>query len=290
MVNFENFYETVDPQDQYFDYCLWQYAPHCDTDNKFRSINLLIHSFATAGLDTDAVQLCHRIRSGLGINKTVWGVKQVDGQLSWELYFYDYQRLERSTSLEKLLNILEPTVQCPLQFDAKKPYFMFSIDIDNALLKRQRNLDEINIYIGNPSTAVSSGICYSLTKKGLQMNNLYYFFDRQRHWQDIVAKTFCSAHLRLPDIVIDELLWPELTDCQTIVVANKKHNDGLYFSRIGVSSLILFLKRCGYPNRLIDFIETNSDRLDHLLYDVGIDYVMEGNSITILKSAYYGFF
>ena len=32
------------------------------------------------------------------------------------------------------------------------------------------------------------------------------------------------------------------------------------------------------------------DRLDHMLYDVGFDYRMEGGRLNILKSAYYGVF
>ena len=86
------------------------------------------------------------------------------------------------------------------------------------------------------------------------------------------------------------LLWPELTDCQTIVVANKKNNDGLYFSRINIDQLIQFLNKCHYPQAIIEHAEKNRDQLDHMLYDVGIDYVMEDGNINILKSAYYGFF
>ncbi len=38
------------------------------------------------------------------------------------------------------------------------------------------------------------------------------------------------------------------------------------------------------------FLVENRSRLDHLLYDVGIDYRMEGDELKILKSGYYGFF
>ena len=52
--------------------------------------------------------------------------------------------------------------------------------------------------------------------------------------------------------------------------------------------LILFLKRTRYPGGLIDFVETNRGDLDHLLYDVGIDYVKTANGLEIVKSAFYG--
>jgi hypothetical protein len=290
MGHFEDHFELNTPSDEFFDFCLWEYPPQNAPLDKFKSINLLLHSFQTAGLSRESLKLVHDIRTQLGENKTVWGVKNVDGVLSWELYFYDYERLERDTSITKLLDVFKPNIHCPLNYDETTPYFMFSIDLDDKLISQKRGLEEINIYIGNPSTAVSSGICYSLTKEGLTLNNLYYFFDRKEHWEDIVNKTACSAHMSLTQLSIKDLLWPELIDCETIVVANKKNNDGLYFSRINIDQLIGFLKRCNYPLETIRFVEQHRNTLDHMLYDVGIDYTMKNGEIEILKSAYYGFF
>jgi hypothetical protein len=75
-----------------------------------------------------------------------------------------------------------------------------------------------------------------------------------------------------------------------IVVANKQNNDGVYFSRINVDQLVFFLKRLGYPDEMCQFVEAHRSELDHLLYDVGFDYRMEGDVMVILKSGYYGVF
>jgi hypothetical protein len=45
-----------------------------------------------------------------------------------------------------------------------------------------------------------------------------------------------------------------------------------------------------YPTGLVSFIEENRSKLDHLLYDVGYDYKMDGKDLMILKSGYYGIF
>jgi hypothetical protein len=81
-----------------------------------------------------------------------------------------------------------------------------------------------------------------------------------------------------------------MRDCKVIVVANKQGNDAVYFSRINVDQLIFFLKRMNYPGELISFIEKNRSKLDHLQYDVGYDYKMDGKDLMILKSGYYGVF
>jgi hypothetical protein len=165
---------------------------------------------------------------------------------------------------------------------------MFSIDLDEAVASGRAPLEIVNIYIGNPGSSVSSGICYNFSERGLRLDNFYFFFDAAREMEHIRAKIACSAHLDLPSFPMDQILWPELRDCGVVVVANKKHNDGVYFSRINVDQLILFLKRTRYPSDLIAFVETNRDDLDHLLYDVGIDYVKTANGLEIVKSAFYG--
>ena len=108
--------------------------------------------------------------------------------------------------------------------------------------------------------------------------------------QDIVSKATCSAHIDTTQIHIDQILWPELRDCEIIVAANKQENDSVYFSRINVDQFIFFLKRMSYPEKIVTFVEENRSGLDHLLYDVGFDYRMEGQELKILKSGYYGFF
>ncbi len=279
--------ESADPA---IDFCLWPYTAPSAPAAKLRSINLLNHSFEVAGANSRLFEVTQAIRHGFGAFNTVWGVKKRGDELSWEYYFYDYDRLDRTSSISRFLQVTAPYFDCRLVAQEGRPYFMFSVDLDDALLSRDRLLDEINIYMGNVGSEVSSGICYSQTEAGLRMDNLYYFFDAKRQWDDIVGKAACSAHLDLPELQIKQILWPELVDCQTIVVANKKYCEGLYFSRITVDQLLLFMKRLAYPTDLVLFIEKNRNRLDHMLYDVGIDYVMESGSIVPIKSAYYGVF
>jgi calcineurin-like phosphoesterase family protein len=107
---------------------------------------------------------------------------------------------------------------------------------------------------------------------------------------EIIGKAACSAYIDSTKTDIDQVLWPELRDCKVIVVANKQRNDAVYFSGIDVDQLIFFLKRMNYPGELVFFVEESRSKLDHLKYDVGFDYKMEGQDLMILKSAYYGFF
>ncbi|GLS43624.1 hypothetical protein [Methylobacterium brachythecii] len=280
--------ELTVPGDRYADYCLWDYQPVGPTAGRLRQASLLWHSFSVAGADARLYALCDALRAGLGPGQSVWGAKMRDGVTTWEFYFYDYARLERSVSIERVLAILAPFALCALRYSGTRPYFMFSLDLDDALVRGERGLERINVYIGNPGSSVSSGLCYGLTAATLVLDNLYSFFDATNEREAIAAKAACSAHLDLPNLDLDAILWPELMSCGVVVIANKRLCDGVYFSRIGVDRLLFFLDRLDYPTEIRDFVREERRRLSHLLFDVGIDYAVIEGRLTITKSAYYG--
>jgi hypothetical protein len=285
-----NIIEYCEDQECFFDYCLWEYKPVKPPAGKLRSVTLLYQSFETAGKQKRIYDIIEAIRNGIGYSKTVWGVKVKDGVLFWELYFYDYERIERSVSITKLTEVLKPFAKCDLVFNEGIPYFMFSIDLDESLTGSPGEFNKFNIYIGNTGCAVSSGLSYKLTLKSYEFENLYYFYNAHEEINDIKGKIACSAHMDLTKIKIDEIIWPELQECHCIVVANKRHNDGIYFSRIRIEQLLFFLKKLQYPKEIVSFIEDNRFQLDHLLYDVGFDYRMIDGRLQILKGSYYGIF
>jgi hypothetical protein len=282
--------ERMTAGEEFRDYCLWEYVPLAPHDGKFRSANLLFQTFALAGMPERAFDLVGAIREGIGSGRTVWGVKWRDGALGWEYYFYDYQRRERERSITRLQEILGPFAVSPVRANENLPYFMFSIDIDRALVLGERSLDEVHMYIGNVGSSVSSGICYSLTAGAMRLENFYFFFDARKQTKEIAAKVACSAHLDTTRVAMDQVLWPELRDCRVIVVANKQMHDAVYFSGIDVDQLLVFLRRMDYPPPLVAFVAEHRSSLDHLQYDVGIDYRMEDGKLVYLKSGFYGIF
>lgn len=276
--------------ERFLDFCLWEYTPVAPFESKLRAASLLFHSFDATGIDGRVFELIEAIRDGFGVSNTVWGVKKLGNDISWEFYFYDYRKRERKRSITQFLDIVHPFADCEIPVNENTPYFMFSIDIDERLVTGFRDLDEIHIYIGNTGSTVSSGIAYSVQTEGTRLENFYFFFDAKKQMREIVGKAACSAYFQDTQTDISQILWPELRDCSVIVVANKQNNDSVYFSRINVDQFIFFLKRMGYPDEMCRFVEAHRPALDHLLYDVGFDYRTEGNSVVILKSGYYGIF
>jgi hypothetical protein len=275
--------------DPFYDFCLWEYDPPAPSKNKIRPVNLLFNSFVFAGVDGRALDLVERLRQEIGMFRTVFGIKQIGDRLAWEFYFYDYRRGGRERSMTRVLVALAPFADCTVQPNENLHYFMFSLDIDNDLLVGERTIEEIHMYIGAPGSNVSSAFCYSVTPKKSRLENYYFFFEANQI-DDIAKKIAWSAQVDTTVVDINSILLPELKECKVIVIANKQQNDAVYFSRIKIDQLLFFLKMLGYPQPLVGFLEENRARLDHLLYDVGFDYRMEGKDLVVLKSGYYGVF
>ncbi|MDK9703138.1 MAG: hypothetical protein OEL20_08350 [Sulfuritalea sp.] len=285
-----SFLEYASASEAQFDFCLWEYPAARPCAGKLRSISLLAESFAGEQAGQRAMDMMLAIRRGFGASRTVWGIKQSGTEISWELYFYDYARTERERSIPRLIDIIRPWVSCDIQASEHSPYFMFSIDLSRELLVEGGDLKELQMYIGNIGSLVSSGICYGVTREQTRLKNFYFFFDARKEIGEIEGKICSSAYLDAENFSSDSVLWPELRDCEVIVVANKTDRDGVYFSRIKVGQLLWFMKRMEYPENQVRFLEDNMDRLDHMLYDVGFDYRMEDGRLKIIKSSYYGVF
>ena len=151
-------------------------------------------------------------------------------------------------------------------------------------------LDVVHVYVGNPGSAVSSGIAYAMRAGSTILENFYFFFDAASQLADVAGKIASSALFDDTRINVEAVLVPELRGCRTICLANKQTHDCIYFSGVDIDQLQWFLDWLQYPAAIIEFVRCNRDNLDHLLFDVGFDYRMEHGKLHIIKSGYYGVF
>lgn len=278
----------AEADDQLADFCLWPYEPLAPTARGLRSEAIL---WAAAQLDPAGERLTAAIRAlqhELGRGQIVWGIKQADGRLSYELYFYDYARAKRRVSLQRVLWCLAPFAPSRLSIPDERPYFMFSIDIEPQGLEARRPIDEVNLYFGNPSSDLSSGLSYRLTGDGLEFANLYHFFHTREDAAALRRKLVTSARLDAAEGIADRLLDPHKLGVVT-VIANKRHSDGIYYSRVRAPQMAGFIVDHRYPSPLVSFVQAHLNRFEHLYFDLGVDYAMVDGRLEVRKTAVYGF-
>lgn len=277
------------PDDPAFDYCLWPYDPPCPpAPGALQGSALLFQTFAHAGLSPRMLAVCDALQRRVGAFQTVWGVKHGPNGQSWEFYFYDYDRLLRGFGMGDFIAATQGLLTVTAPPADGMPYFMFSVEINAAHLDGAP-IDQIDAYIGNPGSDVSSGICYGVSAAGIEMRNFYFFFDADRHHDEIREKILCNAHVPQRAVHLPAILWPEVRSAQTIVVANKRHCDALYFSRINIDDLIYCQERLGFPEPIRRFARENRDRFAHLMFDVGYDHrPAPGGGVQAMKGSFYG--
>ena len=283
--------ERIRPGDPYLNYCHWPYQPPVDGVGKLRASSLLLKAVQQMPEAEWLMETIDVIQAAIGDFRSVYGIKQVNGQWSLEVYLYDYEREDRVVSIERLNATCDGHLLLPTTARRHIPYFMFSFDLDATVAKAGGQIDVVHVYVGNPGSTVSSGISYGFTDDptATELENFYFFFDASNR-TDIEDKVRCSAFLNDPCNLVETVLPTELMTCGTICLANKRTSNTAYFSGITVQQLLWFLNWQAYPDDFRQFVEQHELELDHLLFDVGIDYQIRDNDVQFVKSGVYGVF
>ncbi len=283
--------ERLRSGDPYLNYCLWEYTPVTDGEGKLRASSLLFQAIQGMPAAERLRQIIRGIQAAVGDFRSVYGIKRVADRWDLEVYFYDYQRETRVLSIQRLQNSLAGELQLPSSVSEQIPYFMFSFDLNEQVATAGGRIEKVHVYIGNPGASVSSGICYGFTDKPEppEFENLYNFFSGEDR-SSIEDKICCSVYPGNPQALLQTVLHEELRSCQTICLANKRHSCTVYFSGITVDQLCTFLHWQRYPENFVTFVHSHRALLDHLRYDVGVDYVVHKNDVRFVKSGIYGVF
>ena len=282
--------ERMKSGDPFLNYCHWPYDPPASGSGKLRPSVLLYKAVNEMPHSTWVTNSLQAIQRGIGDFRSVYGIKRIADQWALEIYIYDYERQDRLVSIARLQEATGGLLKFPQTVDPRLPYFMFSFDLTENAALQNGVLDVVHVYIGNPGSQVSSGIAYEFSASGRQLENFYFFFDAQKHQKEIVDKLECSVYCDAWRFSPDDLYRPELRDCHTICLANKRTCDTIYFSGVNIDQLLFFLNWQQYPDDYIRFVQERHHELDHLLYDVGVDYRANGAQIEFVKHGFYGVF
>jgi hypothetical protein len=272
-------------EDRFFDYCLQPYDPLRDPRGKLRSESLLWNSLDVATAPPSLDEALRAVQARAGRDMTVIGVKHHEGRIWWELYFYDRLKEDAAVHATSIIDAVAPWFRIGPQPRETVPYFMFSFDVhpDTA---EGGSVEVVNLYL--PYYQVQGGRSYKLSADRLEMDNVYRFLHPKTEIRQILHEIHQSVFVDFSRVSLARVLLPELIDCNRICVAKKRFADAVYYSGIDVGQLLFFLRTFGYPPAIVAFVETYRARLDHLRFDVGIDYTMQPDgSLTMTKSSYY---
>lgn len=274
--------------DRYFDYCLEPYRPRRPWRGKIRSENLLWHSLRVGSATETLRAPLEAVQRHVGHDLTVWGVKWDGSALWWELYFYDPRKESPEATLTSIAAALAPWVRVVPQLRESIPYMMVSFDVSPKSIA-DGAIREVNVYL--TGERAHAGRSYKARADGsVELENTYRFMEPKREIDEVLPLLTSSFFVDYSDPrVLSRVLIPELFACKKVCIAKKRTCDAIYYSGITVEQLLWFLEKFRYPEEIRAFVRRHHDALEHLYFDVGIDYRQEADGrITYRKSSYYG--
>ena len=279
-----------------FDFIMDSYPMSADPTGRPTSLDMFL---ATVPADSQHrstfAELADSLIGTLGPDRTVWGLKLDDTGVSWELYFYPHRR-EDADSPASFFEGARSTFESLVGWDAPRSIpknanlISFEFRIDEAGVSIPRELDIYHDVAGRSGMIVA----YQLNRDIYRLKNTYEVF-RLPDEADLLRARLDSSRYAYPEnagVAGDHWISAieSLRSCDLVWCSYKPDRDGVYAGRVDVSDLDEFLARYGYPQHLQDWVRGHLDQLDHLRYDIGMDYTIHDGQIQVHKTGFYGYF
>lgn len=270
------------PDDPFRDFCQWDYDPVTPPPpGTLQQAAFLAHSLDMAPECARLSEIFGRIRQKWQPFNTVWGVKSTAGQLTWELYFYDYDRAQRRCGIAALQDCLPDLFATDLSSADALPWFMFSVEFDATVLTS--GISSVDLYFEAEGGTISAGQSEIWDGKQRIAKNDYRFYHGAAHRMQIEHDLRDLPPLPAP-------LAPGRYDEEVFVISRKSHSNAVYFSRVTTQDTLCFARETGFHAGLVDALAKDADTMTPYRFDLGIDYLAGPSQGLLRRSAIYGIF
>ena len=287
-------------QEPLYDYTMRPYPAAVDPAGRLRSTMLLYQLLEGSRQKQAWMRLIAGLREKLGVHRTGWGVKRVDGRFGAELYFYfrtlssasprdgGAETIPEPITFAQVADALAPTLKIRPTYPAHAPAIMVSVDVNDEILARGE-IEQLQVYL-------RSGLSWEVRADRIEHANHYTFFelaemDRLRALIEHQANGLLHASACGVDIA--QLLLPRLYNCRTLCLAAKRQTEGIYFAGIDTDQLRWFMQHFDWPQSTQAFLAARADGFLHVRWDVGLDFVATaagagGANLRWVKGGVYG--
>jgi hypothetical protein len=270
------------------------YEPYNITlKHHYKPSSLIFENFCNINNNNKMLSHCKKIQDYFGINRTVYGIKKVGNEYSFEFYYY-YPNKYQNNSFDNILKFNN----IPISKIPEDSYLTaFSLDTNCALKSvnvyyAANNCDHIKKRKYNGYMICTDCLeteSYKYDNENIKKENLYKFF--------YIMNNECKKAYDYLNSLHNSNCGPSLSDqifkvpCKkSICVTIKPDSIGLYFSQVEINSFIYALSFFEYPQKFINYIITNKDNYEHLLFDIGYNFKIDNDKIIYTKSSFYGIF
>lgn len=295
--------EGASDRDRHINLAFEAYRPVRPLVDKARSENLLWYSLLWAGMLEPWDDALKAVQRQIGRDRSVWGMfidlpGGAPGQLdcatpSWELRVLNTEARSPLGVLDSLRPTLAPWLELAPGLSEAPPYAILGLRFDAATIATRR-IDTVELHERIPGTreleVYRTGFVDGAGVRELVSRDLVV--EPKRHIDEVLPAIKRSEFV---DFAADKRLLgrvmiPELFACRRLQISKRSRSDALVYSGVNIEQLSFAYKRFDFPPGLLAFLTTFGARLEHLLFDVSVDYRSEQGRIVYPRVGYYGSF
>jgi len=265
------------------------YRPVRPLVDKVRAENLLWHSLLHAGVLERWDAPLHAIQRRLGRDRSVWGIfVDLDGgALSWELRLLNSEPDSPLGVLDIVRETLAPWIDLAPGLSETPPYVVLALRFDARTMGR---IPTVELHERQGDSHELAVFRMSLDERTLVSRDVV--LEPKRHIDEVLP---LIKHSEFVDFAADKrllgrVLIPELFACRRLHISKRHGCDALAFSGINIEQLLFAYKRFEFPAALLDFLTAHQAQLEHLLFDVAVEYRSNGRQIVYPRVGYHGSF
>lgn len=292
--------ERASDRDRHINLGFEAYRPVRPLVDKVRAENLLWHSLLHAGVLEQWDDPLHAIQRQVGRDRSVWGmfIDLDRGALSWELRLLNTEARSPLGVLDTLRATLAPWIELAPGLDEAPPYAILALRFDTHTLA-QGKLETVELHERSPGTRELE--VYRTGGSGRTLISRDTVLEPKRHIDEVLPLIKRSE---LVDFAADKrllgrVLIPELFACRRLHISKRpscdkrSDCDALCFSGVNIEQLLFAYKRFEFPAALLGFLTAHQAELEHLLFDVAIEYrgnAQQRQQIEYPRVGYHGSF
>jgi hypothetical protein len=281
--------ERASDRDRHINLGFESYRPVRPLVDKVRAENLLWHSLLHAGVLEQWDDPLHAIQRQVGRDRSVWGmfVDLDGGALSWELRVLNTEARSPLGVLDTLRNTLAPWLELAPGLTEAPPYAILALRFDTHT---RGKLETVDLHERSPGTRELEVHRTGATGRTLVSRDAV--LEPKRHIDEVLPQIKRSEHV---DFAADKrllgrVLIPELFACRRLHISKRTGCDALAFSGVNIEQLLFAYKRFDLPAALLGFLTAHQAQLEHLLFDVAVEYRGHGDKIEYPRVGYYASF
>lgn len=259
-----------------------------------------------------------KLQDKYGAGRIVYGIKNCDGVVKWEFYFYGIDRFcstyqerkllfgnkayNQDLNLQSYLKFHQETLRAsstpmPETFTNCEPEGMivYSVDFDEESAM-SGSLSKINLY---RVTGDRIQVPFILSEHTMYdtgetvINSVQYINLFEVAFSGTFALFDHCKKLGMKQDDINNLV--KFCDgspykCKVVSIVNKREEIGIYFFGICYEAFALFLVKYRYPPDLLDFVLKNATSVAALQLEVGFHFRKDSDTAIPSRTAIYGLF